>query len=55
MFDFWIVGSEFVQGFHGSTTEETNIHSAAKMFSQLISGKFWLSVEAVNYLSPGKK
>lgn len=38
MFDFWIVGSKLVQGFHGSTTEETNTHSSAKCFLNSFQG-----------------
>lgn len=50
IFDFWIVGRKFVQSFHGSTTEKTNTYSSAKYF-QLICGEFWLSQQAVNYLT----
>ena len=37
-FDFWIVGHEFVPGFHGSTTEDTNTHSSAKCFLNSFQG-----------------
>lgn len=33
------------------TAKETNTHSSAKMFSQLISGEIWLSAEVANYLT----